>query len=342
MAKSEDFPGKPKDAPTWMSGVKRTPAELPEPNLRVSVREMLAQQQVNEPVAEQAVAGIEGENSQAKVSGKVLETGAANGVIAEISTSNIRVSPFQPRLAFSEAAIEDLANSIASVGLAKPVTVRPIGDGIYELVGGERRWRAHKLLGRETITSYVREMDDALAQILALTDNEGQEALTEYERGKSYAKILDSGGEPSVRALGRRLGVNHSIVSRCLLLMDLPNEVKAILDTNPGLIGGKRAKDFIEFSSKEPELLLRAVTAMRDEQWTQEHALRWLAKEIASRTQQNSSSKFTDTEISGIGRVRVEGKKVELRCEKSVDAKLIAEQFEAFLKTIDRSLIESE
>lgn len=342
MAKSEDFPGKPRNAPTWMSGVGRAPAELPEPNLRVSVKEMLAQQQVNEPVAKQAVADTKVENSQAKVSGKVLETKAPNGVIAEISTTNIRVSPFQPRLSFNETAIEDLANSIASVGLAKPITIRPIGDGIYELVGGERRWRAHKLLGRETITSYVREMDDALAQILALTDNEGQEALTEYERGKSYAKILDSGGEPSIRALGRRLGVNHSIVSRCLLLMDLSNEVKAILDTNPGLIGGKRAKDFIEFSSEEPELLLQAVTSMRDEQWTQEHALRWLAKEIASRDQQKTPSKFTDKEISGIGKVRVDGKKVELRCEKTVDAKRLAEHFEAFLKTIDRSLIMSE
>jgi ParB family chromosome partitioning protein len=124
--------------------------------------------------------------------------------------------------------------------------------------------------------------------------------------------------------------------------MDLPNEVKAILDTNPALIGGKRAKDFIEFSSEEPDLLLQAVTAMRDEQWSQEQALRWLAKEVASRDQQKTPSKFTDKEISGIGKVRVDGKRVELRCEKTVDAKRLAEQFEVFLKNIDRSLISCE
>lgn len=124
--------------------------------------------------------------------------------------------------------------------------------------------------------------------------------------------------------------------------MGLPEEVKAILDTNPGLVGGKWAKDFVEFSNKEPALLLQTVTSMRDEHWTQEHALRWIAKEIATRNQQSASNKFTDTEISGIGRVRVEGKRVEFRCEKTVDAKRLAEQFEAFLKTIDRSLIASE
>lgn len=339
MAKSEDYPGR--QAPSWMSGVKRAPAEVPEPNLKVSVRDMLAQQQAKEPASATVTERVE-IDSKAKDPVKTLETKGSNGVIAEISTSRIRVSPFQPRLTFSEAAIEDLANSIASVGLAKPVTVRPVGDGFYELVGGERRWRAHKLLGRETITSYVREMDDALAQILALTDNEGQEALTEYERAKSYSKILESGGEPSVRALARRLGVNHSIVSRCLLLMNLPIEVRTILDSSPALIGGKRAKDFIDFSSKEPELLLQAVTAMRDEQWTQEHALRWLAKEMASRAEQETHSRYTETEISGICKVRVDGRKVELRCEKSIDAKLIAEQFQEFLRKIDRTLIEAE
>lgn len=339
MAKSEDYPGR--QAPTWMSGVKRAPAEVPEPNLQVSVRDMLAQKHVKEPASATVTESLDIE-TQSKEPSQTQETKVTNGVIAEIATDRIRVSPFQPRLTFSEAAIEDLANSIASVGLAKPVTLRPVGDGFYELVGGERRWRAHKLLGRETITSYVREMDDALAQILALTDNEGQEALTEYERAKSYSKILASGGEPSVRALARRLGVNHSIVSRCLLLMNLPIEVRTILDSSPALIGGKRAKDFIDFSSKEPELLLKAVTAMRDEQWTQEHALRWLAREIASRTQQEAHSKYTETEISGICTVRVDGKKVELRCEKSIDAKLIAEQFQEFLKKIDRTLIEAE
>ena len=342
MAKSEDFPGNPKKAPSWMSGVKRAPAELPEPNLNVSVREMLAQKQSesggNPPVGHETA--VVSANAQAITETSNLVIGS--GVIAEIRTELIRVSPFQPRLTFSETAIEELANSIASVGLVKPITVRPLGDGSFELIGGERRWRAHKLLGRDTITSHVRELDDSMAQILALTDNEGQETLTEYERGKSYSSILESKGERSIRSLGRRVGVNHSVISRCLLLMELPKAVRLILDEIPSLIGGKWAKDFVQFSSTAPELLLKAVTAMRDQKWSQEHALRWLAKEIAALNQKNPTNKFTDTEISGIGRVRVEGKKGEVRCEKSGDAKRLAEQFETFLKGIDRSLISSE
>ena len=338
MAKSEDYPGQKKAPPQWVTGV-RPPTEIAEPNLRVSVADMLAAQRAEQEVSAPSPGAV-----LAPASANNDESVAASdsGVLAEVKVDSIRVSPFQPRLTFSEAAIEDLANSIASVGLVKPLTVRPVGDGAYELIGGERRWRAHKLLGRETVTAYVRSVTDAMAKILALTDNEGQEALTEYERGRSYAAIMRAGEESSIRALARRVGVNHSIVSRCLLLMDLPEEVRAILDTNPGLIGGKWAKDFIEFSRTEPALLLQAVTSMRDHQWTQEHALRWLAKEVASRGQQKTPGKFTDKEISGIGKVRVDGKKVEFRCEKTVDAKRLAEQFEAFLKTIDRSLITNE
>lgn len=338
MAKSEDYPGKQKAAPTWMSGVKPS-VELPEPNLRVSVKEMLQQQRSpqEKPVTKSNEA--KGPTLSPSSTGEMITPA---GVLADISLEQIRVSPYQPRLVFSEAAIEDLANSIAAVGLAKPITVRPIGAGFYELVGGERRWRAHKLLGRDTITSYVREMDDAMARILALTDNEGQEALTEYERGKSYSSILASGGEPSIRALARRVGVNHSIISRCLLLMELPGEIREILDKNPGLIGGKWAKDFIEFSRSESDLLLKAVMSMRDNHWTQEHALRWIAKEVSARDQRRLPSKFTEREISGVGKVRVDGKKVEFRCAKKVDAAKLADQFEAFLKTLDRSLIERE
>lgn len=336
MAKSEDFPGqqKPKNPPTWVTGIKQ-PEELPEPDLKVSVKEMLARQKAENPEETVVDRGSENESKAELVP-------SLNGVIAEISIDQICVSPYQPRLIFSEAAIEDLANSIAAVGLAKPITVRPIASGKFELVGGERRWRAHKLLGREKITSYIREMDDGMARILSLTDNEGQEALTEYERGKSYSSIIASGAEPSIRALARRVGVNHSIISRCLLLMDLPESIREVLDVYPGLIGGKWARDFIEFSKSEPELLNQAVISMRDQQYSQEHALRWIAKQVADRNKGGAHNKFTDKEISGLGTVRVHGKRLEFRCGQNVNPQLLAEQFEDFLKTLDRSLISND
>lgn len=332
MAKSDDFPGQKRNPTSQVSGM-RPPAEMAQPNLKVSVADMLAMQNAdsaeNSPVA------------TAPMEGEFIPRG--QGVIEQVRVDKIRRSPYQPRLRFDEASIEDLANSIASVGLAKPITLRLLANGEYELIGGERRWRAHKFLGRETITAWVlHSVTDEMAEILAITDNEGQEALTEYERGKSYSRIMSSGRETSIRGLARSVGVNHSIVSRCLLLMDLPAEVRTILDDEPGLIGGKWAKDFIEFSRSDPALLMQAVTSMRDDQWTQEHALRWIAKELLDRSQKPQKSRFTEVEISGIGKVRVDGKKIELRCEKSVDAQRLANQFEKFLKNLNRDDIASK
>lgn len=210
--KSEDYPGRKKTA--GMMGL-RAPAVAPKITEPVSRAQMLAMTQDNDSTSEHT------------------DLNNTPMALMELSVDSIKPSPYQPRLTLDEAAIEELANSIQSIGLIKPLLVRPLGNTEYELIGGERRWRAHKLIGIKTIMAYVRPIEDATAKVLALTDNEGQEPLTEYERGRSYADILASGVESSQRALARRLGVNVSIVSRCLLLMDLPESVRQILDKKP-------------------------------------------------------------------------------------------------------------
>lgn len=257
--------------------------------------------------------------------------------LVELPVEAIKTSPYQPRLTFNEAAIEELANSIQSIGLIKPLIVRPIGSSEYELIGGERRWRAHKLVGLKTVMAYVRPMSDAMAKILALTDNEGQEPLTEYERGRSYAHILSSGDESSQRALARRLGVNVSIVSRCLLLMELPEEVRKILDKNPGLIGGLKAKEFIEFGKTHPELLLEAITAMCDEGLSQVQALRWISKKISEQQGNPDLSRVVSKSFTGLGTMKIDGRKMEFRCEKNVNMEVFSEQLAAFLETLTSS-----
>lgn len=322
MAKSDKFPGQ--GAGIRVTGI-RQPTEIAEPNLRVSVADMLAAQRATTQPNQE-------ENSAAGDS--------ALGFVAEIPTGAIRTSPFQPRLVFSEAAIEDLANSISAIGLVKPLTVRPIGTE-YELIGGERRWRAHKLLGHETVKAYVIQVPDSVARILAITDNEGQETLTEYERGRAYSIMLAAGDEPSIRSLSRRIGVNHSVVSRCLLLMDLPPNVRQILDVNPNLIGGKWAKDFVAYGKAEPDLLLNAVKSMRDESWTQERALRWIAKEVASRAEQaDAVRKFAERPVDGVGKLRLSQRRLEVVCEKGIDPQRLMEAIEKYLKNIDPTVIQ--
>ncbi|SEJ45010.1 ParB family protein [Azotobacter beijerinckii] len=316
--KSDDYPGRKRTA--GMMGL-RVPAAVPQHTEQVSRAQMLAMSKEEDSPAESAVENEATANSQT--------------TLAEIPVEAIKPSPYQPRLTINEAAIEELANSIQSIGLVKPLIVRPVGLGDYELIGGERRWRAHKLVGIKTVMAYVRSMDDAMAKILALTDNEGQEPLTEYERGRSYAHILESGDEPSQRALARRLGVNVSIISRCLLLMELPEAARQILDKNPGLVGGLKAKEFIEFGKTHPDLLVQAITSMRDEGISQVQALRWIGQKIAEQKGNPEGLRVTSKAIRGLGTMKVDGRKMEFRCEKNVDMKLLSEQIAAFLETIN-------
>ncbi|GAB3391849.1 ParB/RepB/Spo0J family partition protein [Azotobacter armeniacus] len=315
--KSDDYPGRKRTV--GMMGL-RAPAAVPQLTEQVSRAQMLAMSKEEDSSSESTVEA---------------EATASQTTLAEIPVEAIKPSPYQPRLTLNEAAIEELANSIQSIGLVKPLIVRPLGQGEYELIGGERRWRAHKLVGIKTVMAYVRPMSDAMGKILALTDNEGQEPLTEYERGRSYAHILASGDEPSQRALARRLGVNVSIISRCLLLMELPEAARQILDKNPGLIGGLKAKEFIEFGKSHPDLLVQAITSMRDEGISQVQALRWITKAIAEQKGNSESSRTMSKAIKGLGTMKIDGRKMVLRCEKNVDMQLLSEQLSAFLETIN-------
>lgn len=316
--KSDDYPGRKRTV--GIMGL-RAPAAVPQFTEQVSRAQMLAMSKE--------------EDSNAESSVEIEATANSQTTLAEIPVEAIKPSPYQPRLTLNEAAIEELANSIQSIGLVKPLIVRPVGQDEYELIGGERRWRAHKLVGIKTVMAYVRPMNDAMAKILALTDNEGQEPLTEYERGRSYAHILESGDEPSQRALARRLGVNVSIINRCLLLMELPEAARQILDKNPGLIGGLRAKEFIEFGKTHPDLLVQAIISMRDGEISQVQALRWIAQKIAEQKGNPEPSRAMLKAIKGLGTMKIDGRKMEFRCEKNVDMQLFSEQLAAFLETIN-------
>lgn len=316
--KSDDYPGRKRTV--GIMGL-RAPAAVPQFTEQVSRAQMLAMSKE--------------EDSNAESSVEIEATANSQTTLAEIPVEAIKPSPYQPRLTLNEAAIEELANSIQSIGLVKPLIVRPVGQDKYELIGGERRWRAHKLVGIKTVMAYVRPMNDAMAKILALTDNEGQEPLTEYERGRSYAHILESGDEPSQRALARRLGVNVSIINRCLLLMELPEAARQILDKNPGLIGGLRAKEFIEFGKTHPDLLVQAIISMRDGEISQVQALRWIAQKIAEQKGNPEPSRAMLKAIKGLGTMKIDGRKMEFRCEKNVDMQLFSEQLAAFLETIN-------
>lgn len=147
--------------------------------------------------------------------------------LREIPLDAVRPNPRQPRRGMDEAALEDLAASIRAVGLLQPVIVRRAGEG-YELVVGERRWRAARLAGLERIPALVRETDDSGMLRDALIENLQREDLNPLEEAAAYRQLVDELGVTH-EELAQRLGKSRASVTNALRLLALAPEVQARL-----------------------------------------------------------------------------------------------------------------
>ncbi len=141
----------------------------------------------------------------------------------------IVANPKQPRRAFDDAALEALAGSLRERGVLQPVLVRPVAGGTFELVAGERRWRAARLAGLETIPALVRERDDADALEAALIENMAREDLNPVEEARACAALVEELGLTR-ETVGLRVGRSRVAVSNLLRLLDLPDETLELLE----------------------------------------------------------------------------------------------------------------
>ncbi|MGI8413007.1 MAG: ParB/RepB/Spo0J family partition protein [Solirubrobacteraceae bacterium] len=141
----------------------------------------------------------------------------------------IAPNPRQPRRAFDDGALEALAGSLRDSGVLQPVLVRPLPGGTYELVAGERRWRAAQLAGLDAIPALVRERDDAEALQAALIENMAREDLNPVEEARACAALVEELGLTR-EVVGLRVGRSRVAVSNLLRLLDLPDEVIALLE----------------------------------------------------------------------------------------------------------------
>lgn len=157
------------------------------------------------------------------------EAGAPSpGPYQELPISQISSNPQQPRNQFNDETIAELAESIRSVGLVQPVIIRRQGDS-YELIAGERRWRAARRAGLETIPAIVRESGDAESLELALIENINREDLNPIDTARAYA-ILQDDFAITQEELAAKLGRSRSAVSNTLRLLDLPDEVQELIE----------------------------------------------------------------------------------------------------------------
>src|SRR3954465_3491402 len=154
--------------------------------------------------------------------------GSGDRDLRQLPVDLIAPNPRQPRREFDEAALLALAGSLGERGVLQPVLVRPSTGGSYELIAGERRWRAAQLAGLETIPALVRIHDDADSLELALIENMAREDLNPVEEARACALLVGELGLTR-EEIGRRVGRSRVSVSNLLRLLDLPDEALELL-----------------------------------------------------------------------------------------------------------------
>lgn len=153
----------------------------------------------------------------------------ATGELRELPVELIKPNPSQPRTKFDEEALAALAASIEASGVVQPLLVRPLPDGSYELVAGERRWRAAQQAGLEKVPAVIRNQAEAERLQAALIENMVREDLNPVEEAKACAALVEDLGLTK-EELGRRVGRSRSAVSNLIRLLELPDEALDMLE----------------------------------------------------------------------------------------------------------------
>jgi ParB family chromosome partitioning protein len=154
--------------------------------------------------------------------------GAPHPELRELPVELIKPNPQQPRSHFDEDALVALSESLRQRGVLQPVLVRPVAGGTYELIAGERRWRAAQLAGFDVVPALVRPHDDAESLELALIENMAREDLNPIEEARACALLVDELGLTR-EDVGKRVGRSRVAVSNLLRLLELPDEVLELL-----------------------------------------------------------------------------------------------------------------
>lgn len=163
-----------------------------------------------------------------------------SSTINEIAISEIDANPNQPRRDFDQTALEELANSIKELGLVQPITLRQMEDGRYQIIAGERRWRASQLAGLTTIPAYIRTIKDENVMEMALVENIQREDLNAIEIALAYEHLLEKSGMTQER-VSERVGKSRAAIANYLRLLKLPAQVQMALQKKEIDMGHARA-----------------------------------------------------------------------------------------------------
>jgi ParB family chromosome partitioning protein len=188
--------------------------------------------------------GMAGALAAAQLRVQELES---RGTTSQLPVTGIVPNPWQPRRIFNEAKLAELAESIREVGLMQPIVVRRV-ESAYQIVAGERRWRAHKILGAEYIKTVVIDCSDQDMIVLALVENMDRDDLTDYEVAISLRRSESE--FPSRKRLAEAVGLSRTGLYQFLAFENLPDFMKKDLDLQPTLLGCNAAEEVVSALKK--------------------------------------------------------------------------------------------
>jgi spoOJ protein len=176
-----------------------------------------------------------------------------SSTINEISIEQIETNPNQPRREFNDEALQDLANSIKEIGIVQPITLRQIAENKFQIIAGERRWRASQIIGLKSIPAYIRTIKDENVMELALVENIQREDLNAIEIALAYEQLL-SGEGMTQEKVSERVGKSRTAITNYLRLLKLPAQVQMALQKKEIDMGHARALLAIESPSLQIKL----------------------------------------------------------------------------------------
>lgn len=201
------------------------------------------------------------ENSASTSAPAPVEKGSIGNVagsIAMLQINQIVANPFQPRTKFDEEALQELAQSIGELGIIQPITVRRVAANKYELISGERRFRASQMADLDEIPAYVRTANDQEMLEMALVENIQRENLDAIEIAISYKRLIDE-CDLTQEAMSDRVGKNRATVSNYLRLLKLPAEIQVAIIEKQLTMGHARSLITVDNPQRQKEIFNKVV-----------------------------------------------------------------------------------
>lgn len=260
-----------------------------------------------------------------KVEEKILET-ANEEEIKEVPLKEIRVNPYQPRKTFKEESLRELAASIKEHGVIQPIILKKSIKG-YEIVAGERRYRASHLAGKETVPAIIRDFTDEQMMEIAVLENLQRENLNAIEEAEAYNNLMKT-LNLTQEELSKKVGKSRSHITNILGVLHLPEEVKKLVKEEKLTMGHARALSKLEDEEKIKELANKVIAENMN--------VRTLEEETKNeeKTKKIQKPKEKDLELLGLQKdlseflgtkVKVKQKKIEINYENKSDLNRILE-----------------